>query len=82
MYIRLLWKATTGLLALTTLDNRTQIGAIHRHLIKVVCLMEQCALKNVNSHLNTNIYSYLDIFGGQISNIYLNIVQFFNTSVN
>jgi len=44
--------------------------------------MEQHALRNVNSCLNTNIYSYLDTSGGQNSNLYLNAVQFFNTSVN
>ncbi len=44
--------------------------------------MEQRALKNVNNNLNTNIYSYLETFGGQSSNIYLNVVHFFNTSVN
>jgi hypothetical protein len=44
--------------------------------------MEQHALKIVNSCLNTNIYSYLDTSGGQSSNLYLNVVQFFNTSVN
>ncbi len=38
-------------------------------------------LKNVNNCLNTNIYSYLDTFGGKSYSIYLN-VQFFNTSVN
>ncbi len=38
--------------------------------------------KNVNSVLNTNIYSYLETSGGQSSNLYLNAVQFINTSVN
>jgi hypothetical protein len=44
--------------------------------------MEECALKNVNNYLNTNIYSYLETSGDQNSNIYLNVVHFFNTSVN
>jgi hypothetical protein len=44
--------------------------------------MEQRALKYVNNYLNTNIYSYLETSGGQSSNLYLNVVQFFNTSVN
>ncbi len=44
--------------------------------------MEQRALKSVNNCLNTNIYSYLETSGGQSSNIYLNVVQYFNTSVN
>jgi len=38
--------------------------------------------KNVNNCLNTSIYSYLGTSGGQNSNLYLNVVHFFNTSVN
>jgi hypothetical protein len=44
--------------------------------------MEQHALKYVYNWLNTNIYSYLETSGGQSSNLYLNVVHFFNTSVN
>jgi len=44
--------------------------------------MEQHTLKNVNNNLNNNIYSYLEASGGQSSNTYLNVVHFFNTSVN
>ncbi len=44
--------------------------------------MEQRALQNVNNCLNTDIYSYLETSGGQSSNLYLNVVLFFNTSVN
>jgi hypothetical protein len=36
--------------------------------------MEQRALKNVSNSLNTSIYSYLETFGSQISNLYLNVV--------
>jgi len=43
---------------------------------------EQRALKNVNNCSNRNIYSYLETFGGQSSNLYLNAVHFFNASVN
>jgi hypothetical protein len=43
--------------------------------------MEQQTFKNVNNCLNTNIYSYLETSGGQSSNLYLNVVHFFNTSV-
>ncbi len=39
-------------------------------------------LKRANNCLNTNIYSYLQTSGGQSSNIYLNVVHFFNTTVN
>jgi len=42
----------------------------------------QRALKNVNNCLNTNIYSYLETSGGPSSNLYLNVVHFFNTGVN
>jgi hypothetical protein len=38
--------------------------------------------KNVNNYLNTNIYSYLETSGGQSSNVYLNLVHSFNTTVN
>jgi hypothetical protein len=44
--------------------------------------MEQCAFKNVDNYLNTNIYSYLETSSSQFSNVYLNVVQFFDTSVN
>jgi len=44
--------------------------------------MEQHALKNVSNCLNTNIYSYLETFGGQSYDLYFNVVHFFNTSVN
>ncbi len=44
--------------------------------------MEHHALKNVNIHLNTNIYYYLETPDGQSSNLYLNVVLFFNISVN
>ncbi len=38
--------------------------------------------KNCKQLLNTNIYSYLEASSGQSSNLYYNIVQFFNTGVN
>jgi hypothetical protein len=38
--------------------------------------------KKCKQFLNTNIYSYLETSGGQSYNLYLNIVHFFNTSVN
>ncbi len=44
--------------------------------------MEQHALKNINTSLNTNIYAYLEKSGVQSSNIYLNVVHFANTDVN
>jgi hypothetical protein len=46
-------------------------------LFKMSFLME-----NVNNCWNTNIYSYLEISGSQSYNLYLNVVHFFNTSVN
>ncbi len=44
--------------------------------------MEQHTFKNVNNYLNTNIYSYSETPGGQSSNLHLNVVHFFNTSIN
>jgi hypothetical protein len=44
--------------------------------------MEQHTLKNVNNCLNTNIYSYLETPGGKSYNLYLNVLNLFNTSVN
>jgi len=44
--------------------------------------MEQPALKIENNRLNTNIYSYLETSGGQSSNLYLNVVHYFSTSVD
>jgi hypothetical protein len=43
--------------------------------------MERRTLKNLNSYLNANIYSYLETSGGQSFNLYLNVVHFFNTDV-
>ncbi len=44
--------------------------------------IEQCTFKYVNNYLNTNIYSSLETSGGKRSNLYLNVVHFFNTRVN
>ncbi len=44
--------------------------------------MEELALKIVNNCLNANIYSYLETSGGLSSNLCLNVVHFFNTSIN
>ena len=44
--------------------------------------MEQRTFKNVNNCSNTNIYSYLETSGGQICNLYLNVVNSSNASVN
>jgi hypothetical protein len=57
-----------------------------RHLLYAGIILH-CAngtphFRNVNNCLNTNIYSYLETTGGQSSILYLNVVHFFNTSVN
>jgi hypothetical protein len=44
--------------------------------------MQQHNLKIVNNCLNGNIHSYLEKSGGQSSNLYLNAVHFYDTSVN
>ncbi len=43
--------------------------------------MEQHILEIVNNYLNTNIYYFLQTSGGQSSNLYFNVVHFFNTSL-
>ncbi len=50
--------------------------------LKYELAMEQHALKNINNCCNTNICSYLETSGGQHSNLYFNVVNFNNTSVN
>ncbi len=50
--------------------------------INCVSAMEQHALKNVKSGWNTKTAFYLDTSGGENSILYLNVVHFFNTSVN
>ncbi len=40
------------------------------------------ALKNVNNGANTKKYCYSETYGGQSSNLHLNVVHFFNTGVN
>ncbi len=51
----------------------------------LVIIMEHLTSKIVNKCFNTNIYSYLEISGGQSLNQYLYVMficHFFNTSVN
>ncbi len=40
------------------------------------CAIEEHPLRNLNNYLNTNIYSYLETFGGQSSNLYLSVAHF------
>ncbi len=54
----------------------------HNVMKHFTAAMEQRTLKNVNSCRNTNIYSYLETSGDKSSNLYLNVVHFFDTSVN
>ncbi len=52
----------------------------------IVIVIDNCngtaRFKNFNNCLNTNIYSYIETSGGQNSNLYLNAVHLFNTSVS
>jgi len=64
-------------------ENGTEFKNNHNHSLLPTCHgypMEQHAY--TNNYLNTNFYSYLETFGGQCSNLYLNVDHFFNTSVN
>jgi hypothetical protein len=45
-------------------------------------IREQHALKIVNNCLHTNNSSYLETSGGPSSNQYINVVHFFNMSIN
>jgi hypothetical protein len=47
----------------------------------VVYLQNRLIMKNENNYLNTNIYSHLETSDGQSSNLNLNVIHFFNTSV-
>jgi hypothetical protein len=58
------------------------IVSISFKFIETHSLMEQHVLKNFNNCLNTNIYSYLETSGCQSCNLYLNVVNCFNTSLN
>ncbi len=46
------------------------------------CHLPHCLWLILFHGLNTNIYSYLEITGGQSLNPHLNVVHFFNTSIN
>jgi hypothetical protein len=51
-------------------------------ILRETTLMEEHTLRSVNNSLNTNIYFYLETSGGPSSNLYLDVVHFFNTSLN
>jgi hypothetical protein len=53
-----------------------------RQTTKINTKIEQHTFKNVNNCMNINIYSYLEMSCGQSYNLYLNVVHFFNTSVD
>jgi hypothetical protein len=62
--------------------NRVKLREASISRSELAFLMKQHALKNVNNCLSTNIYSYLEISGGQSYILYFNVVNSFNTSVN
>ncbi len=64
------------------LDFLVETNECRQETLLLINPMEQHALKNINNYLNTSIFSYLETSGGQSSNYYLNVVHFFNTSVN
>jgi hypothetical protein len=61
-------------------------GTDKAHIVVNSCLYvhrgEQHVFLNVNICWNTNISFHLETSGGKNSNLYLNVVNFFNTSVN
>ncbi len=66
-------------------SNRMRPG-LSFHLNAQACLYMSCngtaRLKNVNKSMNTNISLCLETSGHQSSNLYFNVVHFFNTSVD
>ncbi len=62
--------------------NEIQNDLIPKSILYFTSLMEQRALNNVNSCWNIDISFYLETSGGQSCNLYFNVVNFFNTSVN
>ncbi len=57
----------------------------HRHLSNRLSVKYIQKPKTAQTYLDvydTNIYSYLETSAGQSSNLYLNVVHFFNASVN
>ncbi len=62
------------------LDAFTHGADVEPTMSDLVKAMEQHALKNVINCLNANIYSYLETSGGQSSNLFLDVVHFFNNS--
>jgi hypothetical protein len=62
--------------------SMTTLGIMALSITLHSTVMEQHDLRSVNNCLNANIYSYLETSGSQSSKLYLNVVHFFNTSLN
>jgi hypothetical protein len=62
--------------------DHTKSGSALKYCSKEAYKMEQRTLKNVNNCSNTNIYSSLETSGGKSYDLHLNVVHFFNTSLN
>jgi hypothetical protein len=66
---------------ITILDEKFTV--IFMFIVQASLIVNGTAkFKNVYNSLNTNINSYSETSGGQSSNLYLNVVHFFNASVN
>ncbi len=52
------------------------------HENEINIILECRTFKNVSNYLNSNIYSCLETSGGQRTNLYLNVVYFFNARVD
>jgi hypothetical protein len=80
--LSVVWVNGTTMIVFMMSDIRMNVVMLNGIMMSGIMLMEQSTLKNVNNNLNTNIYTYLEISGGQNSNLYLNVVHSFNTSVS
>ncbi len=71
----------TALCLITLIIKTVGIATLGKTKLKMA-VIKQRALKNVNNCFNKNTSSYLETSGGQSYNLYLNLVHFFDTSVN
>jgi len=66
---------------LVVVHLETKLELLQNFFLLVSFLIIEQHIKKCKQ-LNTNIYSYLETSGGQSYNLYLNVVNFFNTGLN
>jgi hypothetical protein len=63
-------------------DSTSWSTTLESQIMLLESSIEQRALKSVQNCWNANMSFYLETSGGQNFNLYLDVVHFFNTSVN